>query len=99
MPGAEDLREGPPLAAVFADIDDRVKELAVIDFYLSPLFREKVDNFFPLFLGVCCASRIKSPKIALQAIFYLTNSQRSPDNRDFCGIGGAKIHKCNRLLG
>jgi hypothetical protein len=22
-----------------------------------------------------------------------------PDNRDFCGAGGAKIHKCNMLLG
>jgi hypothetical protein len=21
-----------------------------------------------------------------------------PDNRDFCVAGGAKIHKCNRLL-
>jgi hypothetical protein len=48
--------------------------------------------------GVCCASRIKSPKIADQAIFYPANSESSPDNRDFCAAGGTKIHKCNRLL-
>jgi hypothetical protein len=47
--------------------------------------------------------RVKPPKIADQAIFYLTNSvepkvRSTPDNRDFCGTGGAKIHKCNRLL-
>jgi hypothetical protein len=45
MPGAEGFREGPPFAAVFADIDDSVKEPAVMDFYISPLFREKGNNF------------------------------------------------------
>ncbi|MDR2630478.1 MAG: cobyrinate a,c-diamide synthase [Spirochaetaceae bacterium] len=55
-------------------------------------------------LEVCCASRIKPPKIALEAIFYLANSvepkvRSTPVNRDFCGADGAKIHKCNRLLG
>jgi hypothetical protein len=29
-------------------------------------------------LGVCCASRFKSKKIADQAIFYPANCQRSP---------------------
>jgi hypothetical protein len=51
MPGAEGLRECPPFTTVFADIDERVKEAAVIGFHISPLFREKVNNFFPLFLG------------------------------------------------
>jgi hypothetical protein len=51
MPGAEGFREGPPFTAVFADIDERVKEAAVIDFHISPLFRKKGNNFFPLFLG------------------------------------------------
>jgi hypothetical protein len=42
---------------------------------------------------------VKSSKTALQAIFYPANSESTPDNRDFCGTSGAKIHKCNRLLG
>jgi hypothetical protein len=50
-------------------------------------------------LGVCRASRLKSQKIADQAIFYPANSESTPDNRDFCGTDGAKIYKCNRLLG
>ncbi|MDR1587715.1 MAG: ABC transporter ATP-binding protein [Treponema sp.] len=50
-------------------------------------------------LGVCCASRVKPQKIAEQAISYPSNSESSPDNRDFCAAGGAKIHKCNRLPG
>jgi hypothetical protein len=49
-------------------------------------------------LGVCCALRMKPQKIALQAIFYLANSESMPINRDFCVTDGAKIHKCNRLL-
>jgi hypothetical protein len=41
-------------------------------------------------LGVCCASRLKSKKIADQAIFYPANSvepkvRSTPDNRGFCG--------------
>jgi hypothetical protein len=50
-PGAEGRGEGPPFAAVFADIDEGVKEAAAIDFHISPLLRKKVNNFFPLFLG------------------------------------------------
>jgi hypothetical protein len=43
-------------------------------------------------------------KTALQVIFYAANSvgpkvRSRPDNRDFCGTDGAKIHKRNRLLG
>ncbi|MDR0706257.1 MAG: permease [Treponema sp.] len=49
-------------------------------------------------LAVCCASRLISRKIACKAIFYPANCQSRPDNRDFCVIGGAKIHKYNRLL-
>jgi hypothetical protein len=49
MPGSEGFREGPPFAAVFADRDDGVKEPAVIDFYLSPLFGEEPEDLFPLF--------------------------------------------------
>ncbi|MDR0451957.1 MAG: leucine--tRNA ligase [Treponema sp.] len=49
-------------------------------------------------LGVCCASRIKSQKIADQAIFYPANSKSTPDNRDFCDTDDAKIHKRNGLL-
>jgi hypothetical protein len=49
--------------------------------------------------AVCCVSRIKPPKIAFQAIFYPTNRQSMPDNRDFCATGNAKIHKRDRLLG
>jgi hypothetical protein len=49
-------------------------------------------------IGVCCALHVNIQKIAAQAIFYLANSESSPDNRDFCGTAGAKIHKCNRLL-
>jgi hypothetical protein len=46
--------------------------------------------------------RVKPQKIADQAIFSPANSvepkvRSTPDNRDFCGTGGAKIHKCNRL--
>jgi hypothetical protein len=41
---------------------------------------------------------MKSEKIADQAIFYSANSQSSPENRDFCIINDAKIHKRNRLL-
>jgi hypothetical protein len=51
MPGAESLRECPPFTAVFADIDESVKEAAVIGFHLSPLFRKKGNHFFPLFMG------------------------------------------------
>ncbi|MDR2629384.1 MAG: hypothetical protein LBC60_00515 [Spirochaetaceae bacterium] len=50
-------------------------------------------------LGVCCVSQVKPPKSALQAIFYLANSESTPVNQDFCGAGGARIHKYNRLLG
>jgi ATP-dependent helicase/nuclease subunit A len=49
-------------------------------------------------LGVCCASRVKPPEIADQAISYLSNSESSPDNRDFLRHQAQKIHKCNRLL-
>jgi hypothetical protein len=38
MPGSEAFREGSPFTAVFTDIFDGVKESAVIDFYISPLF-------------------------------------------------------------
>jgi hypothetical protein len=41
------------------------------------------DRSFYESLEVCCASRLKSPKLADQAIFYLANSKSSPDNRDF----------------
>jgi hypothetical protein len=51
MPGAEGLREGPPFASVFADIDKRVEEATVINFHVPSLFWKKVNNFFPLFLG------------------------------------------------
>jgi hypothetical protein len=51
MPGAEGGGESPPFTAVFADIDYGVKEAAVIDFHVSPLFRKKDNNFFPLFPG------------------------------------------------
>jgi drug/metabolite transporter (DMT)-like permease len=55
-------------------------------------------------LGVCCASRIKSSKIACKAIFYPANSvepkvRRSPENRGFLRSKAAKIHKPHRLLG
>jgi hypothetical protein len=50
MPGAEGLGEGAPFTAVFTDIDYGVKEAAVIDFHISPLFGKKAHNFFPLFL-------------------------------------------------
>jgi hypothetical protein len=50
MPWAEGLRERAPFAAVFADIYYGVKETAVIDFHVSPLFGKKIHNFFPLFL-------------------------------------------------
>jgi hypothetical protein len=49
MPGAEGFREGPPFTAVFADIDEGVKEPAVINFYISPLLREQTENLFSLF--------------------------------------------------
>ncbi|MDR3167529.1 MAG: hypothetical protein LBT93_06260 [Treponema sp.] len=49
--------------------------------------------------GVCRASCAEPPKIADQAIFYLTNSENRPDNRDFCVTDGAKIHKYDRLPG
>jgi hypothetical protein len=49
-------------------------------------------------IGVCCASRSNPLKIADQAIFYRTNSESSPDNRDFLRHQAQKIHKCNRLL-
>jgi predicted membrane-bound mannosyltransferase len=50
MPGAEGRGEGSPFTAVLADIDDGVKKTAVIDFYVSPLYREKPQNLFSLFL-------------------------------------------------
>jgi hypothetical protein len=40
MPGAEGFRKGPPFTAVFTDIDDGIKEPAVIDFYIFPLCRD-----------------------------------------------------------
>jgi hypothetical protein len=46
MPWAESLREGPPCAAVFTDLDYGVKEAAGIDFHVSLLFRKKVHIFF-----------------------------------------------------
>jgi hypothetical protein len=46
MPGTEDFRKCPPFTAVFEDIDDGVKEPAIIDFYISSLFRKKVNYFF-----------------------------------------------------
>jgi hypothetical protein len=51
MPRAEDLREGPPFTAIFTDIDESIKEAVVINFHISPLFRKKVNDSFPLFLG------------------------------------------------
>jgi hypothetical protein len=41
----------------------------------------------------------KIPKKRLQGAFYPANCQSRLDNRDFCVTDGAKIHKCNRLLG
>jgi TM2 domain-containing membrane protein YozV len=55
--------------------------------------------FIRFLLAVCCASRIKSQKSDRKALFYPANCQSRPDNRDFCVTDGAKIHKCNRLLG
>jgi hypothetical protein len=49
MSGAEGRGEGSPCTAVLADIDDGVKKAAVIGFYVSPLYREKPENLFPLF--------------------------------------------------
>jgi hypothetical protein len=49
MPGAEGFREGRPFTAVFTDIDDGVKEAAIIDLYISPLYGEQADNVVPLF--------------------------------------------------
>jgi hypothetical protein len=49
MPRPEDFRKCPPFTAVFEDIDDGVKEPVIIDFYISSLFRKKVNYFFPLF--------------------------------------------------
>jgi hypothetical protein len=46
MPGAESPGEGPPFAAVFTDIDYGIRETAVIDFHVPPLFGKKVHNFF-----------------------------------------------------
>jgi hypothetical protein len=51
MPRVEGGREGTPCTAVFTDTEDSVKEAAVIDFYISPLYREEPDNFFLLFPG------------------------------------------------
>jgi hypothetical protein len=55
------------------------------------------------YLSVCCASRIKSQKSDCKALFYPANCiepkvRSTRDNRDFCVIGGAKIHKRDRLL-
>ncbi|MDR1585823.1 MAG: hypothetical protein LBS57_00055 [Treponema sp.] len=50
-------------------------------------------------LGVCRTSRVKPQKIAGQAIFYPSNPEGSPDNRDLCAAGSAKIHKYKRPLG
>jgi hypothetical protein len=54
-------------------------------------------------LAVCRASRVKSRKSTDKAIFILQTASAKvrgiPDNRVFCAIGGAKIHKRNRLLG
>jgi hypothetical protein len=49
MPGAEGFREGRPFTAVFTEIDDGVKEAAIIDFYISRLYGEQADNVVPLF--------------------------------------------------
>jgi hypothetical protein len=49
MPGAEGFRKGPLFTAVFADIDEGIKKLSIIDFHISPLFGEDADNFVPLF--------------------------------------------------
>jgi hypothetical protein len=46
MPGAEGLGERPSFAAVLTDIDDGVKEEVVFDGNISPLYREKPDDFF-----------------------------------------------------
>jgi hypothetical protein len=40
----------------------------------------------------------KTSKNRRSGDFYPANSKSSPDNRDFCVIGGAKIHKRDRLL-
>jgi hypothetical protein len=75
-------------------IDVKVRGVGVVSGYsLNPIFS------LIMILGVCRALRVKPQKIADQAIFYPANSESTPDNRDFCGTGGAKIHKCNRLLG
>jgi hypothetical protein len=50
MPGAEGRGEGSPFTAVLTNIDDGVKKAVVIDLYVSPLYREKPENLFPLFL-------------------------------------------------
>jgi hypothetical protein len=49
MPGAKGFRKGPPFTTVFSDIDDGIKEPAVIDFYISPLFGKKTEYLFSLF--------------------------------------------------
>jgi hypothetical protein len=40
----------------------------------------------------------KTPKNRLQGDFLPCKLPKQPINRDFCVTGGAKIHKCNRLL-
>jgi hypothetical protein len=51
VPRAEGLGEGALFTAVFTDIDYGVKEAAVIDFHVSPLFGKKAHNFFSLLPG------------------------------------------------
>ncbi|MDR0655832.1 MAG: hypothetical protein LBG22_05905, partial [Treponema sp.] len=49
-------------------------------------------------LAVCCASRIKPPKIACRAIFYPANCQSSPTIVVFVAQSDAKTYKRDRLL-
>jgi hypothetical protein len=57
-------RRGTP---VLADIDDGVKKDTIIDFYVSPLFREKANDFLPLFpryfhgSGISCSLGVNWP--------------------------------------
>ncbi|MDR1929173.1 MAG: phosphate propanoyltransferase [Treponema sp.] len=102
---------------VFEDVPVRVREDFMpalhIDFDEANACMFKPGDSFEILSderppGVCCDSRIKSPKIADQAIanlcsIYPANSHRtsgscSPENRDFCVINDEKIYKRNGLL-